>query len=227
MTGRLRPVQFEPWHAGLFTARGRRLTGRYRDLWPPDAVPIWSPIVSQFLEEQSATSTAQQLVGTSPPQKLHATPPQVSLPSQMNYSGWRKLCFESSEDTTICRITSAATDEIDQVVARVDLIQRADGPARLQLFVPQGVNLQRGVQVTVDHSEPTPVPFAFCLTNICIAADLAKPDLIAALESGKTLKLEVTDLNSSSMSLEFSLDQFAVVRKAAPAQTFDFGLDEQ
>nr|WP_249154429.1 invasion associated locus B family protein [Bradyrhizobium manausense] len=145
----------------------------------------------------------------------------------MNYSGWRKLCFESSEDTTICRITSAATDEIDQVVARVDLIQRADGPARLQLFVPQGVNLQRGVQVTVDHSEPTPVPFAFCLTNICIAADLAKPDLIAALESGKTLKLEVTDLNSSSMSLEFSLDQFAVVRKAAPAQTFDFGLDEQ
>jgi hypothetical protein len=41
------------------------------------------------------------------------------------------------------------------------------------------------------------------------------------------MKLELTDLNSSSVGLTLSLDQFAAVRKGAPARTFDFGLDEE
>jgi invasion protein IalB len=122
--------------------------------------------------------------------------------------------------------TSTGTDDLDQV-ARVDLIQRADGPARLQLFVPQGADLQQGVKVTIDKGRPTQIPFNWCLTNnICIAAAPAKASLVAELESGKNLKLELTDLNSPSVALTLSRDQFAAVRKGVPKQTFDFGLDE-
>jgi invasion protein IalB len=229
------PELTERMHAAFSAAGGN---AQYRMLPPfgtdghfmidsPDAVSIWSPLVSQFLEEHSAASNAQQLVGNGPPEKLQINPPRVSLPSKISHSEWRKLCFDSSDKTTICRTTSDVTDETDQVVARVDLIQRADGPARLQLFVPQGVDLQRGVRISVDQGEPTQIPFTFCLTNICIAADLVAPRLIAALESGKSLRLEVTDLNSSSVSLAFSLDQFAAVRMAQPTQTFDFGMDQE
>nr|WP_246250214.1 invasion associated locus B family protein [Bradyrhizobium cajani] len=182
-------------------------------------------MVSEFLGKHSTTSNAEQLVGKSPPEELQLKPPRVSLPPKIHYSDWRKLCFNSSDKTTICRTTSTGTDDIGQVVTRVDLIQRADGPARLQLFVPQGVNLQSGVQVSIDQGQPTQIPFNWCLTNICIAADAVKPSLIAELESGKSLKLELTDLNSSSVALTLSLDQFATVRKGAAAQTFDFGLD--
>jgi hypothetical protein len=41
------------------------------------------------------------------------------------------------------------------------------------------------------------------------------------------MKLELTDLHSSSVELTLPLDQFAAARKGAPAQTFDFGLDEE
>ena len=194
----------------------------------PDAVPIWSPLVSQFLEKHSATSNAQQQASSSSSvEELQAKPPRLRLPQKIQYSEWRKLCFESSDGTTICRTTSTGTDDLDQVVARVDLVQRADGPARLQLFVPQGADLQRGVTVTMDQGPPTQIPFTFCLTNICIAAAPVDARLVAELESGKTVKLDLTDLNSSSVALTLSLDQFAAVRKGAAAQTFDFGMDQE
>jgi len=194
----------------------------------PDAVPIWSPLVSQFLEKHSATSNAQpQASSSSSAEELQAKPPRLRLPQRIQYSAWRKFCFESSDDTTICRTTTTGTDDLDQVVARVDLIQRADGPARLQLFVPQGANLQDGVKATIEKGRPTQIPFNWCLANICIAADTVEASLIAELESGKNLKLELAGLNSPSVALILPLDQFAAVRKEAPTQTFDFGLDEE
>nr|WP_283810234.1 invasion associated locus B family protein [Bradyrhizobium sp. Gha] len=160
-------------------------------------------------------------------EEVQVKPPRLRLPQTIQYSEWRKLCFNSSDGTSICRMTSSGTDDLDQLVARVDLIQRADGPARLQLFVPQGANLQQGVKVSIDQGQQTQIPFTWCLTNICIAADAVKPSLIAELESGKSLKLELTDLNSSSVALTLPLDPFSAVRKGAAAQTFDFGLDEE
>jgi invasion protein IalB/pimeloyl-ACP methyl ester carboxylesterase len=194
----------------------------------PDAVPIWSPLVSQFLEKHSATSSAQQQASNSSSvEELQAKPPRLRLPQNIQYSEWRKLCFESSDGTAVCRTTSTGTDDLDQVVTRFDLIQRADGPARLQLFVPQGANLQRGVDVTIDQGSPTQIPFTFCLSNICVAAAPVDARLVAELVSGKTVKLDLTDLNSSSVALTLSLDQFAAVRKGAATQTFDFGMDEE
>ncbi|OKO70600.1 invasion associated locus B family protein [Bradyrhizobium sp. AS23.2] len=193
----------------------------------PDAVPIWSPLVSQFLEKHSATGNTQQQASNASSAELQVKAPRVRIPEKIQYSNWRKLCFESSDGTTICRTTSTGTDDLDQVVARVDLIQRADGPARLQIFLPQGANLQRGVKVTIDQGQPTQIPFNWCLTTICIAAAPVETSLIAQLESGKSLELGLTDLNSSSVALTLSLDQFAAARKGAPAQTFEFGLDEE
>ncbi|MBW7965845.1 invasion associated locus B family protein [Bradyrhizobium sp. BR 10261] len=193
----------------------------------PDAVPIWSPLVSDFLDKNSVTGNAQQQASAPSTVGFRVNPPRVRVPEKIQYSEWQKLCFESSDGSTICRTTSTGSDDLDQVVTRVDLIQRADGPARLQLFVPQGADLQRGAEVTIDQGQPTQIPFNWCLTNICIAAAPVDARLIAELESGKTLKLGLTDLNSRSVVLTLALDRFAAVRKGGPATTFDFGLDEE
>jgi invasion protein IalB len=193
-----------------------------------DAVPIWSPLVTQFLEKHSATATPSgQVISSLPQKEPQAKPPRLRLPENIHYSNWEKLCFDSSDGTTICRTTSTGMDDLDQVVVRVDLIQRADGPARLQLFVPQGANLQQGVKVTIDQGSPTQVPFNWCLTNICIAARGIEPTLAAQMEAGRHLKLELTDLNGSSVAISLPLEQFANVHQAQPAQTFDFTSDEE
>jgi invasion protein IalB len=197
-----------------------------------EIIPEWwatsSGISSQFLDKHSATSNAQPQVSSSAPaMELQPKPVRVRIPQRIEYSKWQKICFESSDGTSICRTTMTGTDDDDQVVVRADLIQRADGPARLQLFVPQGANLQRGVKVATDQGRPAQIPFTYCLTNICIAAAPVDANLLTELESGKTLRLELADLNSSPVPLTLSLDQFAAARKGVPAQTFDFGPDEE
>jgi dienelactone hydrolase len=196
----------------------------------PDAVPIWSPLVTQFLEAHSATGGSPQPQAGKDgdrAQEPALKPPRLNLPQNIHYSNWQKLCFDSSDGTTICRTTSTGTDDPGQVIVRADLIERPDGRARLQLFVPQGANLQQGVKVKVDQGSSTQIPFNFCLANICIAAAGVDPALVAKLERGHELKLELIDLNSSSVSTGLPLDQFAAARNGAPAQTYDFGLDEE
>ncbi|MGM4992257.1 invasion associated locus B family protein [Tardiphaga sp. 841_E9_N1_2] len=192
-----------------------------------DAVPIWSPLVAQFLEKYWDTPPELQVSNSSSRQELQASPRRLRLPENIHYSPWQKLCFASSDRTTICRTTSTGTDDVSQVVVRVDLIKRADGPARLQLFLPQGANLQQGVKLTVDDSSLVQIPFNWCLTNICIAARGIEPTVASKMETGQMLKLELTDLYSSSVVFNVPLSQFMVVHQGSPAQTFDFSLNDE
>ena len=191
-----------------------------------DGVPLWAPLVSQFLEKHSALAQEQQRpASSSRNEDLQVRPPRVQLPQNIQYSAWRKLCFKGSDGATLCRTTSTGTEDTGQAVIRVDLIERPEGgAARLQLFVPQGLNLQMGVKATVDQGAPTTVQYNWCLTNICIAADLANPKLIGEMESGQILKIEQVDLNSSTAVMNVPLNQFAAARKGPPAETFDFQL---
>jgi invasion protein IalB/predicted esterase len=192
-----------------------------------DGVPLWAPLVSRFLEKHSARAQERQRPTSSiRDQDLQVRTPRVQLPQNIQYSAWRKLCFKGSDGARLCRTTSTGTDDTGQAVVRVDLIERPDGgAARLQLFVPQGLNLATGVKATVDQAAPTSIPYNWCLTNICIAADLANPKLIGEMESGQTLKIEQADFNSSTVAMNVPLNQFAAVHKGAPAETFDFQLD--
>ena len=192
-----------------------------------DAVPLWAPLASQFLEKHSAMAHQRQLVTNSAQKEgVPAGPPRVQLPQNIEYSPWRKLCFKGSDGTTLCRTTSSGTQDTGEVAVRIDLIERREGgAARLQLFVPQGGNLAMGVNATVDHGASTQFPYNFCLTNICIAADHVSSKLIGEMESGQTLKIELSDFNSSTVAVNFPLSQFAAAHKGPPTETYDFNLD--
>jgi invasion protein IalB/dienelactone hydrolase len=194
----------------------------------PDAIPLWSALVAQFLDRHPEAGGSPQVVKRDgAEQEPSLAPPRLNLPQNIHYSTWQKLCFDSSDKTKLCRITLTGTDDLEQVIVRVDLIERADGRARLQLFVPQGANLQHGVNVKIDQGRSTQIPFTWCLTNICIAADAVDPTLIAELENGQNLKLELTSFNSSPLSLNLPIGEFGAARNAAPAHTYNFGLDEE
>lgn len=145
----------------------------------------------------------------------------------ITYGDWRKLCFKAGGAKTLCRTSITGTFPTGQMAVRLDLIEpEGDRTGRLQLFVPVGMYLQHPVKLTVDQGASYRLPYSWCLTNACIAADAADPKMIQEMESGKSLALEVVDYNLLSMRTLLPLGQFATVHKAAPAQTLEQYIDE-
>jgi invasion protein IalB len=86
--------------------------------------------------------------------------------------------------------------------------------------------LQAGVKLTIDQGQPFSIPYTWCLTNACIAADLADPKIIKEMESGRTLALELVDLNLLALTTSLPLDRFGPVHQGAPTQRFEQDIDE-
>src|SRR4029078_1014059 len=119
------------------------------------------------------------------------------------------------------------TFETGQSAVRIGLIEReGDNAARLQMFLPVGLYLPAGVKITIDQGAAYRFPYVCCLTNACIAADVADPKLIKEMETGQSLLLEVVDTNALTVNTNVSLSQFAAVRRATPTQTFEQNIDE-
>ncbi|WP_249147620.1 invasion associated locus B family protein [Bradyrhizobium jicamae] len=144
----------------------------------------------------------------------------------IKYGDWRKLCFTAAGAKTLCRTTITGTFETGQTAIRIDLIGREDGNARLQLFLPVGMYLQAGVKLSVDQKAALRLPYTWCLTNMCIAADVADQKFLQDMDEGKTLSVEVVDSNVLTVTTSVPLEHFASVRKGAAVQTLDQAIDE-
>jgi len=149
------------------------------------------------------------------------------LAREIKYGDWRKLCFKPGGAKMTCRTTIAGNWETGQQAVRLDLIEReGEGSARLQLFLPVGLYLPAGVKLTVDQGARYSIPYTWCLTNTCIAGDVADPKAIREMEAGQKLAVEVIDSNLLSVTTSLPLDQFSSVHLRAPSRIFDQALDE-
>lgn len=145
----------------------------------------------------------------------------------IKYGDWQKLCFKPGGAKMICRTAIDGKFETGQIAVRIYFTEReGDSATRMQLFLPVGLYVPAGVKLTVDKGTAHKVPFKFCLTNTCIAGDLARPALIRELEAGKSLALEVVDTNMLAVTTSLPVARFAAVHKGAPAQIFEQNIDE-
>ena len=94
------------------------------------------------------------------------------------------------------------------------------------MFLRVGLYLLAGVKITIDQGAPYRLPYVWCLTNTCIAADLADPKLIKEMETGQKLQLEVVDSSVLTVNTVLPVNQFAAVRQGTPMQTFEQNIDE-
>lgn len=145
----------------------------------------------------------------------------------IKYGDWQKICFKPGGARMVCRTTISGTFETGQIAVRVYLTEReGDSAARMQLFLPVGLYMPAGAKLSVDKGTAYKIPFTWCLTNTCIAGDAAKPALLREMEAGKNLTVEVVDTNLLAVTTSLPLQQFAAVRKGAPAQIFEQKIDE-
>lgn len=143
------------------------------------------------------------------------------------YGNWQKLCFKAGGAPMLCRTSISGKFPTGQMAVRIDLIEREGAAAaRLQLFVPVGMYLQQPAKLTVDRGSPVRLPYSWCLTNACIAADVAPAAIVKQMESGKTLVLETVDSNLLALTTSVPLAEFASVHKGAPSRTLEQYVDE-
>ena len=185
------------------------------------------PSYGQPSSQAGNTQANEKPAANEKPPSQEFAPRGERMARAIKYSDWRKVCFKTPGTNMVCRTTISGTFETEQFAVRVDLIEReGEGAARLQLFLPVGLYLQAGVKITVDQGTTYRIPYVWCLTNTCIAADLADPKAIREMETGQTLLLEVLDSNILAITTSLPLDQFAAVRQGAPTQIFDQAIQE-
>jgi invasion protein IalB len=173
----------------------------------------------------SQNAAAQQHAREAKPTEL--APRGQREARDITYGDWRKLCVKPGGAPMLCRTSITGKFATGQMAVRVDLIERdADRTARLQVFVPVGMYLQRPAKLTVDQGHSQSLPYTWCLSNACIAADAADPKFVKDMEAGKALVLEVTDSNLLSLTTSLPLAQFASAHNGAPAQTLEQDIEE-
>jgi invasion protein IalB len=192
---------------------------------PPLLISLFA--ASPFLLPNLACAQQAAPSGNDKPEVEVAPRGQRSAIRQIKYGDWQKYCFKTPGTNQVCRTTMTGTFDTGQTAVRADLIERdGDGKARLQLFLPVGMYLPAGVKLTVDQGKPHQFPYVWCLTNTCIAADVADAALIGEIEKGQNLQLEVVESSMQSFSTKLPLGQFAAVRQGAPTRTFAQEIDE-
>lgn len=181
---------------------------------------LWTTALAQAVDADKAPSTA-------PAASEPAARGQRPAIREMRFGEWRKVCFKPGGAAMVCRTSLIGAWETKQQALRVDLIEREGEPAaRLQLFLPVGLHLPSGVMLSIDQTTNYRIPFVWCLTNLCIAADLAAPTLLHALEGGNLLSLEVVDANLLTVRTDLPLARFADVRHGPPIQIFEQDIEE-
>ena len=147
----------------------------------------------------------------------------------VTYSDWTKVCFkgvQGADAKMICRTTINGKWDTGQIVLKVDLIEREEAPAaRLQIFVLPGFFLQPGIRLTIDKDTSAHIPYTICLANGCVAATVADPGFIGAMESGRTLSLDAVNTNVVTVVASLPLDNFARAHQGPPAQVFEQKLE--
>lgn len=146
--------------------------------------------------------------------------------NDIRYGDWKKLCFKAAGAPLLCRTSISGTFETGQMAVRIDLIEREKGNARLQIFVPVGMYLRIPAKLKVDTGAYHPFPYNWCLSNGCIAADVASPKLVKEMDAGKILTLEVVDSNLLSLSTTLPLAQFSTAHNGPQAQTLEQDIEE-
>jgi invasion protein IalB len=75
--------------------------------------------------------------------------------------------------------------------------------------LPLGLNLPVGAKLQVDDGKATDLQIQTCEARGCYAGTAIAPDLLAAMKSGKQLKVSFQNLNKETLTVPLPLADFA------------------
>ncbi len=160
-----------------------------------------------------AQQAAKPKAAPSAPAATPATPQVDPAPATPAASaGWAARCTSMSRSAPLeCAMEQTAVlSKTGQLIVLVNIRMPADTRAPVALVqLPLGLNLPGGAKLQVDDGNATDLQIQTCENRGCYAGSPIAPDLLAALRSGKQLKVSFQNLSKETITIPIPLADFA------------------
>jgi invasion protein IalB len=126
--------------------------------------------------------------------------------------GWVARCGSASRDAPLeCAIEqNAVLPRTGQLVIAVNIRVPADTHTPSALIqLPLGLNIPNGAKLQVDDGKTTDLQIQTCEARGCYAGTTIAPELLAAMKSGKQLKISFQNLAKETLTVPLPLADFA------------------
>jgi invasion protein IalB len=126
--------------------------------------------------------------------------------------GWAARCSSASRDAPLeCAIEQTAVlTKTGQLIVLVDIHVAGDTHTPIATVqLPLGLNLPGGAKFQVDDGKVTDLVIQTCESRGCFAGGPISPDLLAAMRTGKQLKLSFQNLGKETITIPMPLADFA------------------
>ena len=145
--------------------------------------------------------------------KSKSAPPPAETPSANAPPppGWAARCTSASRNAPPeCAMEQTAVlTKTGQLIVLVNIRIPNDTRTPVALVqLPLGLNLPDGAKLQVDEGKVTSLPIQTCENRGCYASTPVAPELLAALKSGKQLKVSFQNLGKETITIPMPLGDF-------------------
>src|SRR5229473_1457336 len=126
--------------------------------------------------------------------------------------GWIARCTSVSRDAPLeCAIEqNAVLTKTGQTIVLINIRIAPDTRTPVALLqLPLGLNLPVGAKLQVDEGKAVDLQIQTCENRGCYASTPIAPELLAALKSGKQLKVSFQNLGKETIAIPMPLTDFA------------------
>ena len=159
--------------------------------------------------QQGTKKTAAPPAPVAQPTPVPTQPQAEGTPPQ---PGWIARCTSASRDAPLeCAIEqNAVLTKTGQTIVLINIRIAPDTRTPVALLqLPLGLNLPLGAKLQVDESKTIDLQIQTCENRGCYASTPIAPDLLAALRSGKQLKVSFQNMAKETIAIPMPLNDFA------------------
>jgi invasion protein IalB len=167
----------------------------------------------------TASSYAQQAAKSNTPPHAEQTTAAPTSPQADSASantsaqpGWAARCTSASRDAPLeCAMEQTAVlSKTGQLIVLINIRVPADTHAPVALVqLPLGLSLPDGAKLQVDDGKAINLPIQTCEARGCYASSPIAPEQLAALRTGKQLKVSFQNLGKETITIPMPLVDFA------------------
>jgi invasion protein IalB len=159
---------------------------------------------------QQAAKDAAKAKG--PPQAAQSAPAAPAAEAAPAAPGWVARCTSASRDAPLeCAIEqSAVLTKTGQLIVLINIRVPSDTHTPVAVIqLPLGLNLPVGAKLQVDDGKTSDLQIQTCEARGCYTNAPISPDMLAAMKSGKQLKLSFQNMAKETISIPLPLADFA------------------
>lgn len=174
------------------------------------AVAFGSPGLGHAQQAPKAKSpphAAQAAQPAQPPAPAEAAPGNAPA-----VPGWVARCTSASRDAPLeCAIEqSAVLTKTGQLIVLINIRVPSDTHTPVAVIqLPLGINLPLGGKLQVDDGKTSDLQVQTCEARGCYTNTSISPDMLAAMKSGKQLKVSFQNMAKETISIPLPLADFA------------------